>query len=42
MGKLKSLIMLVPAEALLVSSSPAFDGLHMFLPKVIKGKATAQ
>ena len=41
---------LAPAEALLVSSSPAFDGLHddiiffysdVFLPEVIKEKATA-
>ena len=41
---------LAPTQALLVSSSPAFDGLHddiknysgVFLPKVIKEKATAR
>ncbi len=42
---------LAPAEALLVSSSPAFDGLHddiknfypgVFLSEVIKEKATAR
>ena len=41
---------LAPAEALFVSSSPAFDGLHddikiysgVFLPEVIKEKATAR
>ena len=46
-----SSLALAPAEALLVSSSPAFDGLHddikifysgMFLPEVIKEKATAR
>ena len=41
---------LAPAEALLVSYSPVFDGLHndiifyssMFLPEVIKEKVTAR